>query len=70
MYMNQFVTDSKITQGHLELDNIPFPDNSEVRIFIVPKPDLSNMSFKKIQQMTKTIQGNLSEDIDKERGDR
>ena len=38
--MNQYSVDTKLVNGHLELNNIPFPDNIEVKVFIVPKNEI------------------------------
>lgn len=68
--MSQFVTETSITHGHLELNNIPFADNIAVKVIIVPTVDLAQMSFPEIWKETKTIQGTLSDDIRKERDER
>jgi len=68
--MIQYVADSHIRNGRLELDNVPFSDDVEVRIFIVPKVRLSEMSFSRIRKLTRSVRGNLSDDIDRERGER
>jgi hypothetical protein len=68
--MSRFIADSKIINGHLELDNIPLPNNAEVKVYVILKTELSNMSFKKVQELTKDIPGNLSDDIITERGER
>lgn len=65
--MKQYVADSHIRNGRLELENIPFSDNVEVRIFVIPKVRLSEMSFARIRELTRSVKGNLSDDIDKER---
>ncbi len=68
--MNQYSVDTRLINGHLELNNIPFSDNTEVKVFIVPKIKLSELSFAKIRNLTKKIKGNISENIDKERDTR
>ena len=68
--MSRFITDSKIINGHLEIDNIPLPNNSEVKVFVISKMELSEMSFSKVQKLTDNIPGNLSDDINAERGER
>ena len=65
--MNQYSTDTYIKNGRLELNNLPFPDNVRVKIFIIPKVDLSRMSFNRIRKITESIRGNLSDDIRRER---
>jgi hypothetical protein len=68
--MNQFVTETLITNGHLKLDNIPFADDMHVKVIVIPKADLSKMSFPQIWDETKTIKGKLSDDISRERDER
>lgn len=68
--MNQFVTETSITNGHLELNNIPFANNVPVKVIIIPKVNLSSMSFPEIWETTKPIQGKLSADIAQERDER
>jgi len=68
--MKQYVADSHIRNGRLELDNIPFSDNVEVRVFVVPKVKISEMSFVRIRELTRSVKGKLSDDIDKERDER
>jgi len=65
--VNQYSTDTYIKNGRLELNNLPFPDNVRVKIFIIPKVDLSRMSFNRIRKITESIRGNLSDDIRRER---
>ncbi|MBF0121419.1 MAG: hypothetical protein HQK79_21525 [Desulfobacterales bacterium] len=68
--MGQFITETLITNGHLELNNIPFGNNVAVKIIIIPKANLEKMSFPGIWEATKQISGKLCEDITQERDDR
>ncbi len=68
--MSQYAVDTHIKNGHLELDNIPFPDDVEVSVLVIPKVKLSAMSFNKVRQLTKSIKGNLSDDVETERSER
>lgn len=68
--MSQFVAETLITNGHLELNNIPFANNMHVKVIIIPKVELSQMSFPHIWKTTQLIQGNLADDIARERGER
>jgi hypothetical protein len=54
---------SKGTQRH----NLPFADDTAVKVIVIPKINLEKMSFAKIQSLTQSIHGNLSEDIIRER---
>ncbi len=65
--MNQFITDTRIIKGHLELSNIPFSSDLDVKVIVIPKVKLERMSFEKVQQLTKSIKGNLSDDVIGER---
>jgi len=47
--MEQFVTETSISNGRLELNNIPFSNNVAVKIIIIPKVDLSSMSWAYVQ---------------------
>ncbi|KPA18240.1 hypothetical protein MHK_001536 [Candidatus Magnetomorum sp. HK-1] len=68
--MGQFVTETSVLNGRLELNNIPFSNNAAVKIIIIPKVDLSRMSFPEIWKATKQIHGNFSNDIAIERDER
>ena len=68
--MTQFSTDSHVLNGHIEINDIPFPNDTEVKVFIVPKVNLAKLSFQKVRMLTKSIKGNFSDDIDKERNER
>ncbi|MDM8556028.1 hypothetical protein QUF75_14985 [Desulfococcaceae bacterium HSG7] len=68
--MNPYTVDGFVKNGHLEINNIPLPDNSHVHIIVVPKVNLAKASFKKIKALTKTLQGKLSDDIAEERDSR
>jgi len=46
---------------------IPFKDNTKVKVVLIPKVELSQMSFEKAQELTRKIKGNLSNGISKER---
>ncbi|MBF0451299.1 MAG: hypothetical protein HQK75_11395 [Candidatus Magnetomorum sp.] len=68
--MGQFIADTSISNGRLELNNIPFSNNVAVKIIIIPKIDLSNMSFPEIWKTTKQIHENFSNDAACERDER
>ncbi|MCH8128169.1 hypothetical protein IIC38_19810 [candidate division KSB1 bacterium] len=65
--MSQIVLDSRITNGLLNLKNIPLDDNTEVKVIVIPKINLSKMSFENSQKITGRIKGNLSDDVIAER---
>jgi hypothetical protein len=68
--MSQFVTEARIAEGRLELLNIPFSDATEVKVFVIPKADLSRMSFFEARRLTGLIKGNLADSVNRERNDR
>lgn len=68
--MSQIVVDSKINKGNLQLQNIPLEDNTEVKVIVIPKANLDKITYRKTQKLTKSIRGNLSDDIVSERMDR
>lgn len=68
--MPQFVMETRIKKGHLELNNVPFSDETEVKIIVIPKVNLTRMSFPEIRKLTESIRGNLSDDIETERNQR
>ena len=68
--MSQYIIDAVVKKGHIEIDNLPFPDLSKIKVMLFPEADLKRMSFFKAWEITKNIKGNLSEEIDLERGER
>jgi len=68
--MNQIIIDTRITNGYLKLHDIPLEDDTEVRVIVIPKVNLSKMSFQNSQRLTKTVKGNLSDDIISERSEK
>ena len=65
--MSQIVLYSRITNGLLNLKNIPLDDNTEVKVIVIPKINLLKMSFENSQKITGRIKGNLSDDVIAER---
>ncbi len=52
--MSQFITEARIARGRLELSNMPFSDDTEVKVFVIPKVDLARVSFlaaRKLKQV-------------------
>ncbi|MFQ5771588.1 MAG: hypothetical protein ACE5HX_13700 [bacterium] len=68
--MSPIIVDTRITNGHLKLQDIPLDDDTEVIVIVIPKANLSKMSFQNSQLLTKPIKGNLSDDIISERSDK
>ena len=65
--MAQFIVETSIKHDQLALNKIPFKDNTKVKVVLIPKVELSQMSFEKAQELSRKIKGNLSNDISKER---
>jgi len=68
--MNQIIIDTRITNGYLKLQDIPLENDTEVRVIVIPKINLSKMSFQNSQRLTKPVKGNLSDDIISERSEK
>lgn len=66
----QYIIDTTVTKGHVEIDNLPFPDLTRIKVLLFPEADIKNMMFMKACELTKNIKGNISDDIDAERGER
>ncbi|HED38505.1 MAG TPA: hypothetical protein ENI76_09735 [Ignavibacteria bacterium] len=65
--MNQYIIDARIKNGYLSLKNLPFKEETDVKIIVIPKINFRELSFLKIRELTKSIKGNISEDIIYER---
>ncbi len=67
--MSQVTIDTYIKQGQLHLDNLPFPDDTKVKVVVIPKIDLDfeKQWFTYIQTLTQASDGNWSEDVIQER---
>jgi len=65
--MNQYIIDARIKNGYLSIGNLPFKDETDVKVIVMPKVNLNELSFLKIRELTKTIKENLSDSIISER---
>jgi len=65
--MYKVTKEVNIKDGHLELNELPFSDDTIVNVIIFPKVDLEKMLFEQAQVLSQSISGNLSDDIAKER---
>lgn len=68
--MAQYTAETMIKDGGITLRKIPLKENTRVKVVLIPKADLSNMSFVTARKLTKKIKGKLSEDIISERDKR
>jgi len=55
--MSQFVTETSIKHGHLELDNIPFTDDIIVKVIIIPQDE--RVLFKPFEDLITRARGCL-----------
>lgn len=58
--MEQYAVDGFVRDGRLELTGLPFRDDERVRVYIVPKARLAELSFEKVRMAMKSITGDLS----------
>ncbi|BAP56840.1 hypothetical protein THII_2543 [Thioploca ingrica] len=67
--MSQVTIDTYIKQGQLHLDNLPFPDDTKVKVVVIPNLNLEveKRWFAQIQALTQSSSDNWSEDIIQER---
>lgn len=68
--MAHFTAETLIRNGGITLRKIPLKENTKVKVVLIPKVDLTSMSFATARKLTKKIKGNLSEDIISERNKR
>lgn len=61
--MSQFIVEARIEGGRLEVLNIPFSDATEVKVFVIPKAQLSKMAFLQVRKLTSSIKGKLAHSI-------
>lgn len=65
--MNQYVIDTKIKDGFLSLKNLPFKEDIEVKVIVIPKINFEELSFSKVRKLTSAIKDNMSDEIVSER---
>jgi hypothetical protein len=65
--MNQYVIDARIKDGYLSIKDLPFKEETDVKVIVIPKINFKELSFLKIRELTKSIKGNISDDISSER---
>ena len=61
--MSQLTIETRIKHGQLLINDVPFADETDVKVIVIPKVNVKQMSFAQIQALTKPIKGNLSDDI-------
>jgi len=65
--MNQYVIDARIKDGYLSIKDLPFKEETDVKVIVIPKVKFRELSFLKVRELTKSINGNISDDIITER---
>ncbi len=65
--MSQYVIDTSVRRGNLILRKLPFSEDTDVRVVIIPKVEWNKLSFLQVRELTKNISGNLAADIEFER---
>jgi hypothetical protein len=65
--MNQYVIDTRIKNGYLSIKNLPFKEETDVKVIVMPKVNFGELSFQKIRKLTKSIKKNISDEIVSER---
>jgi hypothetical protein len=65
--MNQYVIDAKIKDGYLSIKDLPFIEETDVKVIIIPKVNFRELSFLKVRELIKSVKGNISDDIISER---
>ncbi|MHB1687800.1 MAG: hypothetical protein ACYCVH_10540 [Ignavibacteriaceae bacterium] len=65
--MNQYVIDARIKDGYLSIKDLPFKEETDVKVIVIPKINFRELSFLRIRELTKSIKGNISDDISSER---
>ena len=65
--MNQYVIDARIKDGYLSIKDLPFKEETDVKVIVIPKINFRELSFLRIRELTKSISDNISDDISSER---
>lgn len=65
--MNQYVIDTRIKNGYLSLKDLPFKEDIEVKVIVIPKINFEELSFSKVRELTKSIKENIADEIISER---
>ena len=67
--MSQYVTDTRVKKGQLAISGVPFEDDQDVRVIVIPRADLQKMAYRHAQELTQSIPGEVADDVvaDRER---
>ena len=65
--MPQIVVEGRIKNGSLKLEGLPLEDETQVQVVVIPKIRLDAMSFLEAQELSRNLEGSLSDDVVRER---
>jgi len=65
--MEQYIVDARIKNGYLSIGNLPFKEETDVKVIVMPKVKFNDLSFLKVRDLTKSIKDNISDEISTER---
>ena len=65
--MPQIVVEGRIKNGSLKLEGLPLEDETQVQVVVIPKIRLDAMSFLEVQELSRNLEGSLSDDVVRER---
>ena len=64
--MNQYIINARIKDGYLSIKDLPFKEETDVKVIIILKINFREISFLRIRELTKSISENMSDDISSE----
>ena len=68
--MGQFVVDTAVKDGRIELDKLPFREKMKVKVVVIPKIELKKMSFSKLVGQKVNVDGSIADLVSAERDER
>ncbi len=68
--MFEHVLEAQVTNGKLEIKDVPYADGTPVKVVITPKTQDVLEGLEEIRELTAHIKGNLSDVISEERNER
>lgn len=61
--MAQVFGEAVVEHGAVTLRELPFGDQTRVRVVVIPKADTKKMAFTRVRALTVGIRGNLADAI-------
>jgi len=65
--MNQYIADTRVKKGNVAVSGVPFEDDQDVRVIVIPRANLQKMAYREVQEMTQSLEGNVADDVQTER---